>query len=172
MQRTLAEYDPEFDELHKALSVKQPYATLITQGVKTIELRTKDTKYRGKVIICSTAKKHGTLPVGCTMCKVEIYGTKPVSELTKEEIRATGLSKDHPYWEKAKYAWLLKDAEPLIEFPVSGQLGLWNLVYTKDILLPKVKPDKKKDRMTFGTVTFLILLAAAFIFGIVSIFVF
>ena len=35
----------------KCLSVSQPYADLIVQGKKTIELRTWNTKYRGEFLV-------------------------------------------------------------------------------------------------------------------------
>lgn len=35
----------------KALSIKQPWASLIAHGIKDIENRTWATKYRGKVLI-------------------------------------------------------------------------------------------------------------------------
>jgi len=35
----------------KALTVKQPYASLIVEGIKDIENRTWPTKYRGRVLI-------------------------------------------------------------------------------------------------------------------------
>jgi len=38
----------------KALSIKNPWATLIADGKKTIETRTWPTKYRGPLLICAT----------------------------------------------------------------------------------------------------------------------
>lgn len=40
----------------KALSIKQPYASLIAHGVKNIENRTWKTKFRGKIYIHASAK--------------------------------------------------------------------------------------------------------------------
>jgi hypothetical protein len=40
----------------KALGLWQPYAGLIRLGIKTIETRFWSTKYRGSILICSTAK--------------------------------------------------------------------------------------------------------------------
>ena len=39
----------------KALTIKQPWASLIAHGVKDIENRTWKTKYRGKILIHAAA---------------------------------------------------------------------------------------------------------------------
>lgn len=40
----------------KALSVKQPWASLIDDGTKTIETRKWSTRYRGDLLICASQK--------------------------------------------------------------------------------------------------------------------
>jgi len=45
----------------KALTVRQPYATLICMGIKDIENRTKPTTFRGKIFIHASAKWHERL---------------------------------------------------------------------------------------------------------------
>ncbi|HSF28417.1 MAG TPA: ASCH domain-containing protein, partial [Nitrosopumilaceae archaeon] len=79
----------------KCLSVSQPYADLIVQGKKTIELRTWNTKYRGEFLVHApfkikkdACKKLGfdetKLRTGVIIGKVEIYDVKiynSVSEL-------------------------------------------------------------------------------------------
>ena len=49
----------------KALSIQNPYAHIILCGEKTIENRTWKTKYRGDLLICSSAspKIENTIPV-------------------------------------------------------------------------------------------------------------
>ena len=41
----------------KALSIKQPWASLIAKGIKDVENRTWKTKFRGKVYIHASSKK-------------------------------------------------------------------------------------------------------------------
>lgn len=43
----------------KAISIKQPWASLIAHGIKDIENRTWKTKFRGKVYIHASAKSDG-----------------------------------------------------------------------------------------------------------------
>lgn len=38
----------------KALSIKQPWASLVATGIKNIECRTWKTNYRGEILICSS----------------------------------------------------------------------------------------------------------------------
>lgn len=40
----------------KALSVHQPYAELIAMGVKSVELRSWETRYRGPLLICASRR--------------------------------------------------------------------------------------------------------------------
>ena len=44
----------------KAISIKQPWASLIAHGIKDIENRTWKTNYRGKVYIHASAKQAGS----------------------------------------------------------------------------------------------------------------
>lgn len=46
----------------KALSIKQPWASLIAHGIKDIENRTWKTNFRGRIYIHASAKKAGELP--------------------------------------------------------------------------------------------------------------
>jgi len=39
----------------KALSIRQPWASMIVHGIKTIENRTWSTKYRGPIAICASS---------------------------------------------------------------------------------------------------------------------
>jgi hypothetical protein len=45
----------------KALSIKQPYASLIAHNIKNIENRTWKTNFRGKIFIHASAKSAGAL---------------------------------------------------------------------------------------------------------------
>ena len=64
MQIDRKDYNPDQHDVFKALSVKQPYADLLTRVVfrdesgeyhaaKTIEVRTRNTNYRGDLLVVS-----------------------------------------------------------------------------------------------------------------------
>ena len=70
----------------KCLSVCQPFAELIVQGKKTIELRKWNTKFRGEFLVhasqkiriddCKRLKMKYTLTTGAIVGKVELVDVK------------------------------------------------------------------------------------------------
>lgn len=142
MQYSVKQYDAEKHDIFKALSVKQPYAGYIASGEKTIEVRSRPNKYRGKLLICASkdgmSKTGDSNRYGCTIAFVQMYDCKPLSELTDEEWKRTKLPSYiiQQLKEKGKgFGWFLRDPRKVIEFPVKGQLGIFNLVYTKDVIM-------------------------------------
>lgn len=141
MQYNNKDYNPLLHDRFKALSVKQPYAGYIADGEKKIEVRSKPTKYRGELLICASkdGKPNEEAPgYGCTLAFVNLYDCKPLSELTPEECEQTKLPSYlmQKLKENGKgYGWFLKNPRKVIEFPVKGQLGIFNLVYTKDVII-------------------------------------
>lgn len=141
MQIDRKDYNPDQHDVFKALSVKQPYADLLTRVVfrdesgeyhaqKTIELRSRNTNYRGDVLVCSSAKPElpGRLS-GVTCGFVELYDTKPVEDFTPEDWAATCI----PESERPRkgYGWLLRNPRRVVEMPIRGQLGVYNLIVPK-----------------------------------------
>lgn len=138
MQIDKKDYRPELHDVFKALTVKQPYADLLTRPVfneeikdfqakKTIEVRTRNISYRGKLLICSSAKPviPGLLS-GVTLGFVELYDVKPIEDFTEADWDATCIpEKDRP---KKGYGWMMRNARRVIEMPVKGQLGLYDIV--------------------------------------------
>ena len=70
MQIEKKDYNPDEHEIVKALTVKQPFADLLTVAVrvddwgiyhaaKEIEVRSRKTNYRGDILICSSAGDTG-----------------------------------------------------------------------------------------------------------------
>ena len=116
---------------YKALSVKQPYAEAIANGHKRIEVRSRNTNFRGDLVICASAKPSSTCyPTGVTRCIVELYDVKPVEEFTAEDWAATCIPPDERPLEG--FGWLVRNARPVAPVPVKGQLGIYNLVVTLD----------------------------------------
>lgn len=134
MQFKAKQYDADKHEKFKALSVNQPYAGLIAAGIKTIELRKTDRKYRGQLLICSTVNPKTKEP-GQTLAFVDLYATKKVSDLTPEELTNAQVSNKVLERFKDGYAWFLRNPKRVIEFPMKGQLGIFELIYTKDTII-------------------------------------
>lgn len=150
-------YDPARHDRFRALTVKQPYANdLVTplykdndiiMGVKSIEVRSKNTQYRGDLLICSS--KSPVLPgmeSGVTLGFVELYDVKPISEFTPEDWDNTRIPVDKRKEITKGYGWMMRNPRRVIEYPIKGQLGIYNLVYTKGEIIEyprKVVIDKK-----------------------------
>lgn len=143
MQYDNKDYNPEIHDRYKALTVKQPYADLLVKPVyrddigeyhaaKTIEVRTRPTSYRGDIMVCSSVKPVLTgRESGVTLGLVELYGVKPIAEFTPEDWEATCI----PVEERAKitkgFGWLMRNPRQVVEMPIKGQLGVYNLVVPK-----------------------------------------
>lgn len=147
MQFNNKDYNPAQHDRWRALTVKNPYATqLVTaafedNGVKyaekSIEVRSKYTNYRGDLLICSS--KNPDLPGyenGVMLGLVELYDIKPVSEFTPFDWAQTRIPPEKRKAITKGYGWLMRNPRRVIEFPVKGQLGIYNLVYSKDCILP------------------------------------
>jgi hypothetical protein len=134
--------DKRYHDVFKALTVKQPYANdLVTIGktidgvrfgLKSIEVRSRPIKYRGDLLICSSAQP--VIPgmeSGVTLGFVELYDIKPVQDFTPEDWENTRIPVDKRNSLRYGYGWLMRNPRRVIEFPVKGQLGIYKLAYTK-----------------------------------------
>lgn len=146
MQFSNKEYDPNQHDRWRALTVKNPYATQlvtaayemdgITYGEKCIEVRSKNTPYRGDLMVCSSAKPE--IPGyenGVTLGLVELYDVKPISEFTAADWEQTRIPPEKRKAITKGFGWLMRNPRRVIEFPIKGQLGIYNLVYSKDVII-------------------------------------
>lgn len=101
----------------KALSVRQPYATLIAAGHKTIETRTWSTRYRGSLLICSSRRPKNQGPTGVALAVVELSDCR---KMTPSDERRSRMP-----WREDLFSWVLKNIRALKPRPVYGALGLW-----------------------------------------------
>ena len=108
----------------KALSVRQPWASLIAFGEKTIEVRSWSTSFRGRLLIHASGKdiiEDGiTLPAGYAIATVEVVDVRP---FTASDLEAACLEEmpDDPC-----FAWVLRDAQEIEPVPCNGRLNLWD----------------------------------------------
>jgi hypothetical protein len=121
----------------KCLSVSQPYADLIIDGKKIIELRTWNTKFRGEFLIHApikikdeTCKRLGmdksSLRTGVIIGKAEIYDVKLYDSL--EELRVDHnkhLATEEVF--RHRYGFLLRKPHALrVPIPYKGRLGFFD----------------------------------------------
>ena len=161
MQYKNSEFNPDEHDRYPALTVKQPYAdNLVTfdqeidgvkYAVKRIEVRSKKTKFRGDLLITSSADP--VLPgleSGVTLGFVELYDVKPAKDFTPEEWEQTSIPEPERNKYRNGYGWYMRNPRRVIEFPIMGQVGIWNLVYTKNVIMEyptAVKVDKESFKL-------------------------
>lgn len=112
----------------KALSVKQPWASLIASGQKPIETRVWPTNYRGELLIVSSkSPKIDNLPCGMALCVVNLIDCRPMVESDQEAAQCE-------VYEGA-WSWVFENIRPIEPFPVRGQLGIYD-VECQPVILP------------------------------------
>jgi len=131
----------------KTLTLKQPWAELVLQGRKKIELRKWNTNFRGNFFIHSSKvpdvdgmKKFGfdNLPNGFILGKANLFEVKKYlndEEFDKDKDKhlATG--------DWGNFGFLLDDVKRVEPISARGQLGFWDF-----------NPDKMRDVDGQGTV--------------------
>jgi len=116
----------------KALSLKQPWAELILQKRKTIELRKWNTHFRGKFLIHASKipdklgmKKFGfkELPCGCIVGSAELIDVKKY-ENEKDFLKDKNKHLATKDW--GTNGFILKNIKRKKNIPVNGKLNFWD----------------------------------------------
>jgi hypothetical protein len=108
----------------KAISVKQPWASMIADGEKTIETRTWPTSYRGDILIVSSKKpKIDNLPVGQALCIAEIFDCRPMRETDEAKAGCQIYA--------GAYSWILRNIRSIKPFFVRGNIGIYEIDYAE-----------------------------------------
>ena len=102
----------------KALSIKEPWASMILNGEKTIETRTWNTKFRGDFVIC-VSKKPASEYSGRAIAIAELYDVK---EMVKEHESDACCS----IYPRAK-SWFLRNIRSITPFEVKGKLNFFEV---------------------------------------------
>ena len=115
----------------KAISVKQPYSSLIESGLKPIEYRTWRISYRGPLLIVASKTFHESwdasatmvsresYPLGCAVCVVDLHDI-------------TG--------EPGAYEWHVRNPRSVERVPVRGYAAMYS-VPDKGIRYVKAMPE-------------------------------
>lgn len=127
----------------KVLSIKEPFATLISNGKKRIETRSWKTKYRGEIYIHASLAKidkktqnrlelmellgDDELHYGKIICKCNLVDCIYMSKEFVEDIKKDTQEYICGHYEEGRYAWVLDNIELLNEpIDAKGKLGIWN----------------------------------------------
>lgn len=124
----------------KILSIKEPFATLVKDGVKIYETRSWKTNYRGELYIHASlgaspsSNKNkamsylkSTLKPGYILCKCNLVDCILMDDDFINYIEKETHEKDYGEYSKGRYAWKLELVE-VLEEPIlaKGRLGIWN----------------------------------------------
>lgn len=124
----------------KVLSIKEPFAALIKDGVKIYETRSWKTNYRGEIYIYASlslskserlesASKYlkSEIKPGCILCKCELVDCIPMTDEFIKYINEETSEYDYGLYSEGRYAWKLRVLEVLEKpIPAKGKLGIWN----------------------------------------------
>ena len=123
----------------KALTIKQPWATLIKEGYKEYEFRTWKTSYRGEIYIHAgkgidreAMKRFSHLnldyPSGCIIAKAKLVDCI----LVDDEFRRMAENKDSLVYQNiicnsswTGYGFQLSEVEKINPIPAKGKLSFW-----------------------------------------------
>lgn len=146
----------------KVLTVKQPAASLILLGIKSIENRTWQSPYTGRIAIHASKNNDPEIwrlmreqceangvpfpdiefPYGSLLGTVGLYGA--IYENVDGEIDGYGnfSAEMLRWWQRDFYGWVLKKPIPApAPIPWQGALGLWKIPKdTADLLIPQPAP--------------------------------
>ncbi len=129
----------------KVITIKQPFATLISEGLKEYEFRTWKCKYRGDILIHAgksidkkAMEKFKDLdleyPLGCIIAKAKMTDCVLVDKKLKEELSKkdslvySGVIADK---NQKEYGFKLEEVEKIEPIYINGKLSLWEYPYKK-----------------------------------------
>lgn len=127
----------------KVLSLSEPFASLVREGIKKIETRSWKTNYRGELYIHASLRKINLydirinrlvgllkdkeLKYGYIIAKCNLTDCKLMDEKFIEDIKKNKNEYDCGLYEVGRYAWILEDVQLVDKKEqVKGQLGIWN----------------------------------------------
>ena len=134
----------------KAISLHQPWASLMACGAKSVETRSWKTGHRGPLLICSTAKQmtketikflqhdyvqaaltshfgvKEVLPehfsYGTAICMVELYGVMPV-----EKMHVFEREKTFGDYSEGRFGWITMLARPVQLVQIKGKQRIFEV---------------------------------------------
>ncbi len=127
----------------KVITIKQPFATLIAEGIKEYEFRTWKTKYRGDILIHAGkgvdkkamqkfAKYNLEYPSGCIIAKASLVDCIEINDEARkmlEEKNPLVYSSIIKHTEWKGYGFKLENVKKTNLININGKLSLWDYDY-------------------------------------------
>ena len=125
----------------KVISIKEPYATLIMNGIKKIETRSWKTSYKGELFIHASISKivrknlledilnlveEMDFNYGKIICRVNLVDCIYMDEEFINKIKKNKIEFICGEYKIGRYAWILDSIEPIYPIDAKGKLSFWN----------------------------------------------
>ena len=123
----------------KVITIKQPFASLIAEGLKEYEFRTWKTKYRGEIFIHAVKsidqkamkkfEEYGLeYPLGCIIARADLCDCIKVDNefrkvLNEKNPKVYSEIVKHPEWEG--YGFKMENVKKIKPIPAQGKLSIW-----------------------------------------------
>jgi hypothetical protein len=102
----------------KCLSIKEPWATMILEGKKTIETRTWYTDYRGKLLLCASKKPFSKIS-GKAFAVADLVDVRTMYNIDE----ASACCEIYP----GAISFILENIKPIHLTEIKGQLYLFDI---------------------------------------------
>lgn len=125
---------------YKVLSVRQPYASLLVNGIKDVENRSRRTNYLGMVLIHAGAKVHDVVSFFKTRHEFTVEEIAMMTQMNEVDendlfccivgsVDIVDCVQNHPseWAENGQWHWVCANAKKFEHpiFNVKGKLGIW-----------------------------------------------
>ena len=126
----------------KAITIKEPWASMIACGFKHIETRSWSTKYRGRIAIHAGKGKPpkewaehvpdmmemvGDIHPGCVIAYADLVDCKPITSELIDEVKRNNTEYISGFYEVGRFAFVLENVERVAPMEAKGKLGIWNI---------------------------------------------
>ena len=111
----------------KGLSVREPWASMIASGKKTIEIRSRRTHHRGLLVICASQG-------GGAVAIVDLIDCRPFR--ASDNTASGNVWRRYSKTRKNHFAWVFRLVRRVRSVPIKGRLSL----YEVDVTLLQPEP--------------------------------
>ncbi len=131
----------------KTITIKEPYASLISNGIKKIETRSWKTNYRGYLYIHAgkdtKEMNNSIIPLlkniktnnGKLLCKCKLIDCIYMSQEYIDNLKKSDpIEYKCGQYEVGRYAWILDNIEVIDKIEVKGKLNIWNYYNENEIM--------------------------------------
>ena len=101
-----------------AISIQEPWASMIASGKKTIEVRSWKTNHRGTIVLCASKKVPGKY-AGHAFALADIIEVRKMEP--GDEKHAGG------FFDPNQFSWVLSNVRRFKKFPIIGKIGVFKI---------------------------------------------